>query len=118
MKTGPNNCPRDSSPEQAYTMAEVLVAIAALAIMMVSLFAGYSSGFMIVQMTRENLRATQIMVQEIEDVRLYKWSQVTNSTYLKQDFTNWYVPPSGKPLYVGLITVTNAPTSIPADYRN
>src|SRR5713101_1081150 len=58
------------------------------------------------------------MVQEIEDVRLYKWSQVTNSTYLKQNFTNWYVPPSGKPLYVGLITVTNAPTSIPADYRN
>src|SRR3989442_9141532 len=77
----------------AYTFAEVLVAILIVGIMAVSLFACFASGFSLVQSAREDLRATQIMLQRIEAIRLLTWSQVldTNS-YLKPTFVDYYDP--------------------------
>jgi len=79
-------------PRAAFTIVEIIMSVVVLAIMMISLFGGFSAGFAVVQLARENLRATQILVQKTEDVRLYSWSQVTNSTYFKTTFQDWYNP--------------------------
>src|SRR5262245_41064820 len=76
----------------AYTITEVIVAAFILGIMSASLFAGLASGFDVVRLGRENLRATQIMVQRMEDLRLYTWAQITNPAYLKPTFVDWYNP--------------------------
>src|SRR5216683_2742522 len=83
--------PSNRTPK-AYTLAEVMVSIFLISVMMVSLYAGFYAGFAIVKLSRENLRATQIMVQKLESVRIYSWAQVTNSTFLKSSFVDYYDP--------------------------
>jgi hypothetical protein len=75
-------------------------------------------GFSMTESSRENLRATQIMLDKMEGVRLYNWSQVTNSAYLIPSFTNWFyetnnigeVNAQGNGvLYTGVVQVVNVP---------
>src|SRR4051812_17576579 len=54
----------------AYALMEVLVSVCLLSIFSVSLCAGLSSGFSLARLARENLRASQILVQRTEDYRL------------------------------------------------
>jgi hypothetical protein len=107
----------------AHTLVEVVVSIFALAIMLVSLYGGFSAGFAVVQLARENLRATQIMMQKTETVRLLKWSQLMDTnTYLRPTFTDYYDPgatnvSSHGATYQGFVS-TNAVTGVPNDYKN
>jgi prepilin-type N-terminal cleavage/methylation domain-containing protein len=109
--------------QSAYTLAEVMVAVLILGIMMGSLYGGFSTGFSMIQVTRENLRATQIMLERMETVRLYRWDQVTDKTYMNPVFTNYYYPDGlssggGGVVYTGAISVANMPIAIPAAYTN
>jgi Tfp pilus assembly protein PilV len=118
-----SNRNKDRGHSSAYTLAEIIVSVFVLAVMLTSLYAGFSSGFAIVKLSQENLRATQIMVQKLEQVRIYKWSQVTNSAFLKPTFTDYYNPSGTNnnttgAVYNGRVDVTNADNTIPADYQN
>lgn len=62
----------------AFTLVETLVAMAILTMMALSLYAGLSSGFLILKTTREELRATQVLAQKMEAIRLCTWSQLSN----------------------------------------
>jgi prepilin-type N-terminal cleavage/methylation domain-containing protein len=112
-----------SAGKAAYTLAEVMIAVLILAIMMGSLYGGFSTGFSMIQVTRENLRATQIMVERMETIRLYRWDQVINNSYITPSFTNYYYPDgiasgSAGVVYTGSVTVANMPISIPSAYTN
>jgi len=63
----------------AYTLVEVLVAASLIGIMVVSLYAGFSSGFAVVRVSREESRATQVLLRKIEAVHYCTWSQLLNS---------------------------------------
>src|SRR5436189_5682000 len=85
------NCPtnRDClATLSSFTLAEVMVAVLIVSIAVVSLYTGVSSGFALVKLAREDLRATQIMLQKMETLRLYKWSNFTDANYFS---TNNYV---------------------------
>jgi len=105
----------------AYTLVEVIVAILVLALMLISLYGGFSSGFAVVKLARENLRATQIMMQKMETVRLLKWSQLLDTNNFLQPAFQDYYDPSGTnanafgAIYRGFVT-TNAATGVSADY--
>ena len=105
-----------------FALPEVIVAISVLGIMMVSLYGGLSAGFGLVRLARENLRATQIMVQRTEDYRLYGWSQLTNSSVVAPTFID-YFDPAGKnsqsagAVYLGVVS-NSIPDNVPAAYRN
>jgi Tfp pilus assembly protein PilV len=107
---------------RAFTLAEVMIAVLITGLMMVSLFAGFSVGFRVVQSARENLRATQILLQRMETIRLYTWSQVNSNAYLQPTFTERYDPlgvtnnTSGT-LYVGVVG-RGVPAGLPAAYQN
>ncbi|HWW02096.1 MAG TPA: hypothetical protein VNZ64_20515 [Candidatus Acidoferrum sp.] len=68
----------------AYTLAEVLFAVVILAVIAGAFFAALSSGFAVVQTSREDLRATQILMQKAEATRLCRWDQLTNVTFQEQ----------------------------------
>ena len=104
---------------RAYSMVEVLVSVFVLAIMLISLYGGFTAGFAVVQVARENLRATQIMVQRIEAMRLFNWDQICNPKYLTPTFTESYDPSSGNggTVFAGYIS-TNAPLIPGAAYTN
>ena len=122
MKVKLANIAKRSSPARAYTLAEVMVSVFILSVMMISLYAGFYSGFAIVKLSRENLRATQIMVQKLENARIYSWKQITNSAFLKTNFADYYNPAgtnnnTAGAIYQGLVSVI-APTNVPAAYQN
>ena len=82
--------------EAAFTLSEVIVAVGVLAVSFVSLYAGISAGFAMTQVSRENLRATQIMVEKMEGIRLFNWNQVTESNMIPETFTERYYPGVGQ----------------------
>lgn len=116
---------RSEKKPSAYTFVEVMMAVAVIGVMTVSLYAGISASFGVIQRTRENLRATQILVQRVETVRLYTWDQLTtnsNPRWFPTNFVEIYDPLAvtngvGSGIsYHGSIGVTVPPptTKIPA----
>ena len=94
-------------------MIEILVAMTVLGIMFVSLYSGFSSGFAVVQMARENLRATQILQEKMETIRLYTWDQINTPGFIPTNFVdNFYVNGSNVVsgmAYTGRVTIVKAP---------
>ncbi len=101
----------------AFTIIEAIVAMAIVGFMVVALYSGITSGFFSVRFARENLRATQIMVEKMEVIRLCTWDQINSNgfipvtftaPYFPQDFTtNSYMSTLGEGLaYTGAISIT------------
>ena len=74
----------------AFSLIECLVAISVIIISFLTIFGSITFGFTVTQLSRENLRATQILLDKMEGVRLYSWTQLTNSSFLTPVFTNWF----------------------------
>jgi len=104
------------SNQCGHTLVEVMVAISVLGFMIVSLYAGFSSGFAVLRVARENLRATQILAERMEVIRLIKWDDVQPgfipanfaAPFYAMDGTN---NNTGQFAYTGTVIVTNAPIS-------
>ena len=79
-----------------------------------ALFSGFATGFFTMRMARENLRATQIMLEKVETIRLYSWQQVTNTQaplFIPDTFEAKYDPvvqtTTGGLIYHGTLSITN-----------
>ena len=70
-----------------------MAATAILGFVAASIYWGLSGGNVLIQSTREDLRATQIMLQKLEAIRLFTWSQVGDTNnYLTSNFVEDYDP--------------------------
>jgi len=76
----------------AYTLTEVMMAATVILIIMLSLFLGLSMGFYITRTSREDLRATQVVIGRLEGIRLYNWNQIVYSNTIPKTFTETYYP--------------------------
>ncbi|MEI7730786.1 MAG: hypothetical protein WCO56_14530 [Verrucomicrobiota bacterium] len=76
----------------AFTLVEILMAMAIMVTVFVSLYAGINSGVQVIRVSRENLRATQILVEHTEIARLCTWTQVNDGVTLPATFTTTYYP--------------------------
>jgi type II secretory pathway pseudopilin PulG len=91
-----------------------MVAVGVLGVTIVSLYAGFTSGFAVVRVARENLRATQVLSERMELIRLVKWDNVTPG-FIPTSFTAPFSvsdPNSSAPsdfTYQGTVTITNPP---------
>jgi hypothetical protein len=81
---------------------EAAVGMGILGTAMAALFSGFTTGFFTIRMARENLRATQIMLEKVETIRLYSWQQVTNKGFIPTNFVAKYDPIS-QPSTSGLV---------------
>ena len=106
---------------RGYTLVEVLVSTALLGMMMAIFFTGIAGGYAIIDTFRQDLRATQILTQKTEAVRLCTWDQLNS---LPDSFKDYYYSlgatnSTANTVYVGTIDVgsaTNVPSS--ASYQN
>jgi len=62
----------------AFSLVEVMVAAVIAAIVLAAVFGGISKIFNLLTSTREDLRATQIIVSRLEALRLEAWGNGTN----------------------------------------
>ena len=109
---GAKNC------DSAFTLAEVVVSSGLIAISCLSLLIALSMGFSTVQANRENLRATQVMVQKMETLRLYNWTELQATNFLNPTFSEYFNPVNTNGvLYAGQISLS-VPTNLPANYTN
>ena len=74
----------------AFVLADAIVAVFVLGTIGGAFCVALSSGFFALQNTREDLRATQIMMQRIEALRLCTWSEL-----VQYSFQENYDPLSG-----------------------
>lgn len=108
--------------EKAFSLLEVLIAAVVIAIIYAALFSGINSTFGLLQSTRENLRATQIIVSRMEGLRLCAWSssQLFNTNVVPPTFTDTFYPlglnstTNKSTVYFGTMTITPNPTLSPA----
>ena len=74
------------------TLIEAIVSMGVFGISFVSLYAGMSMSFSIIGNARENLRATQIMVEKTETIRLFSWDQLNTAGFIPATFSATYSP--------------------------
>lgn len=107
---------------QGFSLIEALVGVAMFGIAFFALYSGLTYCCSNLQFSRENLRATEIMVRKLETIRLYSWQQVNDPTFLPRTFTATYdATPVGSSTamnltYKGTVEITNAP--IVANYSD
>jgi len=108
---------RAAARNQAFTLIEVMLAVVIVGVEFVSLYVAISQGFAVVQSARENLRATQIMQEQVEIVRVLDWDKII-TTPSPWNFNANFYPAGGTNnqglTYLGTIAVTDAP--VPAAY--
>ena len=79
-----------------------------------SLSLGLVQGLTYLRETRDNLRATQIMADRMEVIRLYTWDQLNAPGYVPTNFTS-YTWPNGLATgrqgttFVGKLSIGNSP---------
>jgi hypothetical protein len=95
-----------------------MMSVAVMGVMLVGLYGGLGYGFKQIQLAREDERATQIMAERMEVVRLLSWDQLVNLPgYVPTNFTASYSvaaptnAPASSQMYTGTVAVVNVPIS-------
>ena len=96
----------------AFTLADAVVAVFVLGTIGGSFCIGLSSAFFVMQNTREDLRATQIMTQRIEAIRLCRWSQLSPFTFQESYDPLTVTNQSSGAKYFGTVSIVPV-TSVP-----
>ena len=117
-----------AASNSAFTLVELLVGAGMAAMVYAAVFCGVSTTFRILNSSREELRATQIMVSRLEGVRLEAWgtNQLFNTSYVPTNFTDYFYPfglsgtTNDGTVYSGTVTVTPDPpmTNTPSYSNN
>ena len=102
----------------AFTIVEIIAAAVVISIGAAALMGCTSYAFYVTQLTRENQRATQIMVERAEAIRLCNWEQVKTAGFIPATFTDYYDPTatngSSGVVYRGTVSIT--PFTFPTSY--
>jgi len=122
MKINIAETPAPRRTEVGFTLAEVCISTLLVVTLFVGLYTGIASGFAYTRALRENLRATQVMLERLEGIRLYNWSQLNSNGFIPKAFTEYYYPDvagtnggSGV-LYTGSVDIASVYLYPPASY--
>lgn len=107
---------RSGRGRQGGTIIEVMVASVILAILGAGIVSSINCGMFMMRLARENARATQVLLEKSEALRMYNWYQVVYSNnFIPSSFTAAYDPQAGTnnqgAIYNGTIVITNVPFS-------
>lgn len=121
MKTANPGSSRDSgegSSEHGFALVEVLFGMLILGMVVAAVFATLGSAFNTASMSRDNLRATQILMEAAEVVRLHSWDEIQDPQFGPKQFTT-YADPSGATnvagrgtLFLGTIELAPGPSDV------
>ena len=106
---------RSQRAAQAFTLVEVVVGMLVIGISVVALYGAISSAYNTVCFARENLRATEILTEKTEALRLYDWDQITTKGFIPDTFAVPFDPLNTNapgPTYTGNIQIKTFPNSV------
>jgi prepilin-type N-terminal cleavage/methylation domain-containing protein len=78
--------------QQGFSLVESMVGFLILGITVAALYGGFSFGFNSIKLSQEEVRADQILVQKLETLRIYNWTNIINSSFMATatNFTAYY----------------------------
>ncbi len=95
------------------SLIEVVMAVCVVGLVSAGLMGSISCGFTMLSRTRENQRATQVMLEKVETLRLYSWSQINSNGFVPAKFQVFVNPlNSGEksaPVMTGTMVVEKFP---------
>ena len=99
-------------PDSGVTLVDVIMAVALLGVMASGVFGSFRYGFFTLQLVRENQRATQILLEKVETLRLYSWDQVNAPNFIPANLPPEYYDPQAATgaqgtVYNGTVTLAN-----------
>jgi len=104
------------------------MAMGAFGICFVALLGGLATGFSTTQFARESVRATQIMSEKLDTIRLYSWDQINTPGYITNSFYTPFYPTNqvvnGLGLsnpgitFTGALSIASAPYTEPYSSNN
>lgn len=97
-----------------FSLIENVVSLTIVAVMLTSLYASFASGFSTVRVSRENMRATQILLTKLESVRVSSYDKLTNSAYYPASFTEYFDPKDKAAGGAGVVYQGAYTASVPA----
>jgi hypothetical protein len=100
--------------ENGLTLVDVIMAIGLLGVMAGGVFGSFRYGFFTLQLARENQRATQILLEKVETLRLYSWDQVNATNFIPANLPPEYFDPQANStnrgaVYNGTVALTSCP---------
>ena len=72
---------KDHRPKKAFFLLEATIGMALLGLVFMALYTGLVTTTFSVQLSRENLRATQLMAEKLDTIRLYGWKKIVDDPY-------------------------------------
>ena len=100
---------------------EAMVGFLILGITISALFGGFSFGFNTIKLSQEEVRADQILVQKLESLRVYNWTNVTTTGYIPSNFPAYYSTSNAVHgvTYNGTMSISPfVPSATPEAYSN
>ncbi len=98
--------------KSAYSIIEVMIGSGLVGILFLALYAAFGHGFRVIQVARESLRATQILEEKMETIRLYTWTEINTAGFIPANFTApFYTSTNGTGgiTYSGKVSIVDAP---------
>jgi len=99
----------------AFTIAEVVMCLLILNVGAAGLMGCFKYAYFVTGLTRENQRATQVMLERAEAIRLCSWDQVRSNGFIPTTFSDYFDPTasngSGGVIYSGTVAITSFPYS-------
>jgi Tfp pilus assembly protein PilV len=94
----------------AATLIEALVAGGCFASVAAGVLAMLTQGLRTAETTQESLRATQILDEQMEGIRLYTWDEINSNGFIPQTFTAPFYTNLGSAsfTYTGRVSIVNA----------
>lgn len=89
MKIRENIGHKRKAGKLAFTLPEVLIGCAIAAFVFSGFFLCLGEGIAITRVARENLRAGQLLEQQMETIRLYTWDEINSNGFVP---TNYLIP--------------------------
>jgi len=98
---------------EAATLAEILVCVLIINIGAAALMGCFKYAFFITGITQQNQRATQVMLERAEAIRLCSWDQVRSNGFIPPTFTDYFDPTATTNtkgvVYNGTVAITPFP---------
>src|SRR5882724_2095783 len=98
---------------KAFTIAEVVMCLLILNVGAAGLMGCFKYAFFVTRLFRENQRATQVMLERAEAIRLCSWDQVRANGFIPPTFTDYFDPTaangSSGVVYSGTVAIVSFP---------
>src|SRR5437867_13036535 len=84
--------PKRDRCARGFALAEAVVGVGVVGMLVAALYTAVTTGFTTEQLDREDLRATQILIEKMDQLRVISWEQLLDSTVVPNSFVATFNP--------------------------